>query len=183
MTTDEIAQHRAGPTIRPAEVTDLAVLREMSFYAARWRPGQENDDREPVLSDDHIARYIDGWGRPGDMAFVAAEDGQPIGAAWLRLLTRERPGYGFIESTIPELSIAVVPARRGSGIGLALLTAILAAAREAGHPAVSLSVEVDNPAQRLYERVGFKRVGHDGGSWIMRIDLGASSRSRRSRTR
>jgi ribosomal protein S18 acetylase RimI-like enzyme len=145
----------------------------MCFYAARWRPGQENDSRAAVLSDDHVGRYVEGWGRPGDMGFVAEEHGQPVGAAWLRLLTRDRPGYGFIDSTIPELSIAVVPARRGSGIGLALLTATLAAARHAGHPAVSLSVEVDNPAQRLYERVGFKRVGQLGGSWTMRIDLGA----------
>jgi ribosomal protein S18 acetylase RimI-like enzyme len=169
------AEYRTVPEIRPALARDLDVLREMSFYAARWRPGQENDSRESVLSDDHVARYVEGWGRPGDTGFVADERGQPVGAAWLRLFARERPGYGFIDTTIPELSIAVVPARRGSGIGLALLTATLDAARQAGHPAVSLSVEVDNPAQRLYERVGFKKVGRVGGSWTMRIDLGKGS--------
>ncbi len=169
------AEYRAVPQTRPAEATDLEVLRDMSFYAARWRPGQENDSRASLLSDDHFVRYLDGWGRPGDTGFVAEEHGQPVGAVWLRLFTRERPGYGFIDTTIPELSIAVVPGRRGSGIGLALLTATLAAARQAGHPAVSLSVEVDNPAQRLYERVGFKKVGQVGGSWTMRIDLGAGS--------
>ncbi len=169
------AEYRAVPEIRPAEATDLEVLRDMLFYAARWRPGQENESKASVLSDDHVARYVDGWGRPGDMGFIAEEHGQPVGAAWLRLFTRERPGYGFLDTTIPERSIAVVPARRGSGIGLALLTATLAAARQAGHPAVSLSVEVDNPARRLYERVGFKTVGRVGGSWTMRIELGAGS--------
>lgn len=168
-------EYRKAPLIRAAGAIDVEVLRDLSFYAARWRPGQENDARAPVLADDHVARYVDGWGRPGDTGFIAEEHGQPVGAAWLRLLTRERPGYGFIDTTIPELSIAVAPGRRGSGIGLALLTAILDAARQAGHPAVSLAVEVDNPAQRLYERVGFKRVGQVGGSWIMRIDLGAGS--------
>lgn len=87
--------------------------------------------------------------------------------------TRQRAGYGFIDSTIPELSIAVVPTRRGSGIGLALLTATLDGARQAGHRAVSLSVEPDNPTLRLYERVGFKKVDEVGGSWTRRIDLGA----------
>ncbi len=169
------AEYRAVQHIRPAVASDVDVLREMVFYAARWRPGQENDSRESVLSDDHVARYVDGWGRPGDMAFIAEEHGHPVGAAWLRFFPREQPGYGFIETTIPELSIAVVPARRGSGIGLALLTATLKAAMEAGQPAVSLSVEVDNPAQRLYERVGFKRVGQAKGSWTMRIDLGADT--------
>lgn len=165
------AEYRTVPEIRPALTSDLDVLREMSFYAARWRPGQENDSRQSVLSDDHVARYLEVWGRPGDMAFVAEEHGQPVGAAWVRLFARERPGFGFIDSTIPELSIAVVPARRGSGIGLALLTATLDAARQAGHRAVSLSVEVDNPALRLYERVGFKKVEQVGGSWTMRVDL------------
>jgi GNAT superfamily N-acetyltransferase len=173
---DVPVEYRTAPLIRAASAIDVEVLRDMSFYAARWRPGQENDSRESVLSDDHVARYVDGWGRPGDMGFIAEEHGQPVGAAWLRLLSRERPGYGFIDTTIPELSIAVVPTRRGSGIGLALLTAILDAARQAGHPAVSLSVEVDNPAQRLYERVGFKKVGQVGGSWTMRIDLGGARR-------
>jgi GNAT superfamily N-acetyltransferase len=169
------AEYRTVPEIRPALAGDLDVLREVSFYAARWRPGQENDSRKSVLTDDHVVRYLEGWGRPGDMAFVAEEHGRPVGAAWIRLFTGERPGYGFVDSTIPELSIAVVPARRGSGIGLALLTATLAAARQAGHPAVSLSVEVDNPAQRLYERVGFKKVGQIGGSWTMRIDLSSAN--------
>jgi len=172
---DVPAEYRTAPLIRAAGAIDVEVLRDMSFYAARWRPGQENDSRASVLSDDHVARYLEGWGRPSDMGFIAEERGQPVGATWLRLMTRERPGYGFIDTTIPELSIAVVPARRGSGIGFALLTAALAAARQAGHPAVSLSVEVDNPAQRLYERVGFKRVSQVGGSWTMRIDLGAGS--------
>jgi GNAT superfamily N-acetyltransferase len=146
------AEYRTVPSIRPALARDLDVVREMLFYAARWRPGQENDSRESVLSDDHVARYVEGWGRPGDTGFVADERGQPVGAAWLRLFARERPGYGFIDTTIPELSIAVVPARRGSGIGLALLTATLDAARQAGHPAVSLSVEVD-PAPLRARRV------------------------------
>jgi lincosamide nucleotidyltransferase A/C/D/E len=165
------AEYRKVPEIRAALASDLDVLREMSFYAARWRPGQENDSRESVLSDDHVARYVDDWRRPGDTGFVAEEHGQAVGAAWVRLFTRERAGYGFIDSTIPELSIGVVPTRRGSGIGLALLTATLDAVRHAGHRAVSLSVEVDNPALRLYERVGFKKVDRVGGSWTMRFDL------------
>jgi ribosomal protein S18 acetylase RimI-like enzyme len=172
---DVPVEYRTAPLIRAAGRNDVEVLRNMSFYAARWRPGQENDSKASVLSDDHVARYLEGWGRPGDMGFVAEEHGQPVGAAWIRIFTPERSGYGFLDTSIPELSIAVVPARRGSGIGLALLTATLAAARQAGHPAISLSVEVDNPARRLYERVGFKTVGRVGGSWTMRIELGAGS--------
>lgn len=164
-------EYWARPQIRPVAPTDVDLLRDMAFYAARWRPGQENDSKDAALSDDHVARYVDGWGRPGDLGSIAEERRRPVGAAWLRLFPSERPGYGFIDPTIPELSIAVVPDRRGSGIGLALLTATVAAARKAGHSAVSLSVEVDNPARRLYKRVGFKDVRQVEGSWIMRLDL------------
>ncbi len=168
-------EYRSVPQIRPVVPADVGILQDMLFLAARWRPGQENDSKASVLSDDHLVRYVDGWGRSGDIGFIAEENGQPVGAAWLRLFPRERPGYGFIDPTIPELTIAVLPGRRGSGIGLALLTASLAAAEEAGHPAVGLSVETDNPAQRLYERVGFKKVGQVGGAWTMRLDLRSGS--------
>lgn len=146
----------------------------MVFYAARWRPGQETDPRAPVLADDHVARYIEGWGRRGDLGVIAEDSGRPVGAAWLRLFTEARPGYGFIDVKIPELSIAVVPGWRGRGIGSALLTATLAAAGEAGCSAVSLSVESDNPARRLYQRAGFAGIAEADGAWTMRCDLGSA---------
>lgn len=159
-----------SPAIRPALPADVDILREMSFYAARWRPGQEGDSKSAVVAEDHVARYVEGWGRPGDIGFIAEQRGRPVGAAWVRFYAPDRAGYGFIDASIPELSIAVVPGRRGLGIGSALLTATLAAARQASYPAVSLSVEPDNPARRLYQRFGFKKVRHAGGAWTMRLD-------------
>jgi beta-phosphoglucomutase-like phosphatase (HAD superfamily) len=49
----------------------------------------------------------------------------------------------------------------------AMLEHALRQAKEAGHREVSLSVEPDNPALRLYERLGFERVGKSGGSWTL----------------
>jgi ribosomal protein S18 acetylase RimI-like enzyme len=40
---------------------------------------------------------------------------------WSRCFTRDEPGYGFIDESIPELSIAVATDARGRGIGTALL--------------------------------------------------------------
>jgi len=165
----------AGLRIRSAKPTDMLVLRDMSFYAARWRPGQEVEDKDLVLRDDHVARYFEGWRRDGDLGVVAEIDGRPVGAAWLRLHPRHRPGYGFVDERTPELSIAVLPPRRGVGVGSALLRTVLDAARRAGHEAVSLSVEADNPALRLYERVGFRRSGRVGGSWTMLMNFGISA--------
>ena len=41
-----------------------------------------------------------------------------------------------------------------------------------GFRAVSLSVQRDNPAARLYLRLGFRTVAEHGGEWVMRCDLG-----------
>ncbi|MFC9977795.1 ribosomal protein S18-alanine N-acetyltransferase [Spirillospora sp. NPDC127200] len=57
-------------------------------------------------------------------------------------------------------TIGVRPDRRGSGLGAALLTELLEEAARRGSEAVFLEVRADNaPAQRLYERFGFERVG------------------------
>ena len=112
------------------------------------------------------------WGRPGDTAVVAVDDqGQPIGAAWYRLFSPNESGYGFVNSSIPELSMAVVDEHRGRGIGRALLKALIGAAASEGFTALSLSVEQDNRAIALYESVGFNRFRLADNAWIMQVDL------------
>lgn len=128
-----------------------------------------------VLTRPEIARYVQDWGRAGDLAFVAAGagGGDLIGAAWLRLLAGDERGYGYVDEETPELGIAVLPAYRGRGVGAALLRRLLEAAG-AVYGAVSLSVSSDNPAAQWYERLGFRRVGVGGGaSVIMLKKLGA----------
>src|SRR5256885_15068381 len=87
-----------------------------------------------------VARSANNWGRPGDAGLVAWEAG-PIGAAWYRLFPASAPGFGFVDEETPELTIAVVPSRRGGGLGGQLLTAPLARARQQGHKGVSPSAE------------------------------------------
>jgi ribosomal protein S18 acetylase RimI-like enzyme len=53
----------------------------------------------------------------------------------------------------------LLPARRGSGVGTALLRKLIQEGTAAGVP-VCLSVEQDNPrAMALYRRLGFRPVG------------------------
>jgi GNAT superfamily N-acetyltransferase len=105
-------------------------------------------------------KYVEGWGRPGDTGVIALDEGeQPLGAAWYRLYPASVPGYGFISPTIPELTIGVRVDVRGQGIGSALLLALIDQAQSQGYTALSLSVDRNNPALYLYERVGF----HDAG--------------------
>ena len=79
----------------------------------------------------------------------------------------ERPGC--VSSL--QLSIGVVEDWRGRGVGGSLLTALTHQAQLAGFTAISLSVEIANPAVALYERHGFRSVGIATGAYTMRRDL------------
>jgi ribosomal protein S18 acetylase RimI-like enzyme len=96
--------------------------------------------------------------------------GEPVGAAWLRLFTETDPGWGFVDAATPEVSMAILPGYRGQGIGTVLLTELITQAR-GRYPALSLSVDPQNAAMRLYERLGFTVVGATGTSLTMRKAL------------
>ena len=152
---------------RPVGPEDLEFLWEMLYEAAHHRP----------LSDPKIARYLEGWGRLGDTAVVALDPvaGHRIGAAWYRLMPPNDPGYGFVDASMPEIALAVVPERRGVGVGEALLRGLLDAARTQGFDALTLSVRRDNTAAvKLYERNGFAKlrdIKSEHPSWAMKVDL------------
>lgn len=59
------------------------------------------------------------------------------------------------------LDIALLPEHRGRGIGARLLTDVLAEAGTATKP-VQMHVERFNPAQRLYDRLGFRQIADEG---------------------
>jgi ribosomal protein S18 acetylase RimI-like enzyme len=74
-------------------------------------------------------------------------------------------GRFYVEARADELriiDIALLPAFRGRGIGSALITGLFAEADGALLP-VRIHVEHANPAQRLYQRLGFAFAGEAGG--------------------
>ena len=73
----------------------------------------------------------------------------------------------------PELAIAIVPSRRGRGLGKELLEGLIASAKRDGFRRLSLSVEHDNPAIGLYEALGFRTVAEQGTHLTMRASLGS----------
>ena len=151
-------------TIRPLTKADEGLLWEAIYHAIHVPAGQSQPPRS-ILEDPNIARYVQGWGRRGDFGFVAESEGRRIGASWLRTWPPNDRGYGWVDGKTPELTVAVWPGHRSQGIGTRLLKSILAAAAEL--PGVSLSVSTTNPAVRLYERLGFKRVSVQGNSLTM----------------
>ncbi|MEO8477533.1 MAG: GNAT family N-acetyltransferase [Actinomycetota bacterium] len=157
--------------IRPTTKDDAEFLNTMLFEAARWNPDWPREPMAEVLDEPVLRRYHEDWGREGDGGLIAELDDEPVGAAWYRLFTAAAPGFGFVDEKTPEVSIAVQPLHRRKGIGGTLLRAAMVHAREEGYQTLSLSVAVHNRSRMLYQRVGFEKVGEQGESWTMLVNL------------
>ena len=141
--------------IRDLRADEVAFLREMLYAALAWRPNVDLPPLEVVLEHPQVAPFHLGWGRAGDTALVAEDADVLVGLAWFRFFTDAEHGEGFVDESTPEVAVAVVDGRRGRGIGGSLLDAIHGRAREQRVARISLSVDPDNPARRLYERLGY----------------------------
>lgn len=116
---------------------------------------------------------------PGTFGFLVTDDGTPVGMAVCRAIAGEAE----------ILTIAVIPDRRGRGIGQALVQAMIGAARARGATEAFLEVGADNPeAEKLYASVGFRLAGRRAGYYdrgaqgrvdalVMRRDLNADDSS------
>jgi ribosomal protein S18 acetylase RimI-like enzyme len=118
---------------------------------------REFDEPAPVPSAlaERMRQLLDG----GDTLVLLAGDG-PDGLAVLRFRTAIwSPG---LECYLAELYVA--PARRGQGLGRALMEAAIREARDRGADTMDIGVdEPDLAARRLYESLGFtNEAGEDG---------------------
>ena len=165
------AARQTDVKIRSATTEDIGFLETMLFEAFFW----DSTGPRPALSElrqqPEFTKLLSGWGRRGDRGVIAEDGTTPVGAAWFRLWTTDHHSYGFVDAATPELGIAVSLQHRRNGIGRALLRDLIAIASADRFPAVSLSVNPLNPARRLYESIGFLKVGESGTSWILRLPL------------
>lgn len=85
---------------------------------------------------------------------------------------REAIGRLYVDRWPEEIrlvDVALLPEARGAGWGTKILGLLLDEGRERG-VAVSIHVETNNPARRLYERLGFRHVDTNGVYHLMRWD-------------
>jgi ribosomal protein S18 acetylase RimI-like enzyme len=87
-------------------------------------------------------------------ALIVTWNGEPVGRLHL----------SHTDTDLRIVDVSLLPDHRGGGLGSALLQAVQAAA---GGRTVSLNVDLTNPAQALYRRMGFVEAGTDGLSLRM----------------
>ena len=149
-------------TFRPLTATNLPILEEFLYLAIFLPPGAAALPWD-IIYKPEIYVYAEGFGGLDDCGVLAERGGQPLGAAWARII----PAFGHINDETPELAIAVLPQERGRGLGTALLAALFETLRARGVRQTSLSVQKENPAARLYRRVGYEIVGENEEDYIM----------------
>lgn len=153
--------------IRNLQLSEYPFLKEM-FYAALHVPAGAEPFPKSIIEAPELAKYIANWGRLDDIALVAVQDEELVGAVWCRVLKATEKGYGYVDDKTPELSLAIQPNFRNQGLGTQLMEKAFDALRAKGFKQVSLSVDQDNQAVNLYQRLGFDLVEEIGTAFTMK---------------
>jgi ribosomal protein S18 acetylase RimI-like enzyme len=146
--------------LRPTVQTDEGFL--YLLYAETRIPELTAAGFPPTLRDVFLRQQFDArqrhyaaqFPRAADSIITSAES--PIGR---QLVQRN-------QQEILLIDIALRNGFRNAGVGTALLQALCDEARQTGR-SVGLHVAKDNPAQRLYQRLGFAVNGDAGAYWRM----------------
>lgn len=146
--TADTSTSTADVVLRPVTHTDRDFLvevygstREDELDQVAWPPGE----REAFVRMQFDAQDASYRSQNPHGAFDVIEVG---GRRAGRLYVDRRP------AEIRIVDIALLPAFRGAGIGSALVAALQAEAAATGR-ALTIHVEIHNPAARLYARLGF----------------------------
>lgn len=152
--------------IREIQPDEYEFLGEMLYEAIYF--ADENDKLpKSIISEPHLSKYIDGFGRNGDFAFVLIDKNELVGAVWSRLFAENEKSYGFVDEETPEFSIAIREQYRNREFGKHLLQKLFEKLKSQGFEKISLSVDKLNPAVRLYLRLGFEIIAEKGTAFTM----------------
>lgn len=152
--------------IREIDKSEIPQL-DIFLYEAIYIPeGQEKIDKE-IIKLPELSRYIKDFGQDNDICLVAESENKLIGAIWTRIYSTTERGYGYVDSKTPELSISVLKEYQRKGVGTRLLKKMIVKFKEYEFEQVSLSVDLQNYALRLYQKFGFVIFESDDKSATM----------------
>ena len=149
------AAARLGIAYRPATDEDLGFL--ALVYASTRLEEVARSGWPPETQRQFLAHQFDAQHRHYRQHYPAAE--------WL-VIERGGTAVGrlYVEQwpdQIRLIDIALLPDHRGGGTGSAILADLMDMAAAAGKP-LTIHVEKNNPAMRLYRRLGFAPIDEHG---------------------
>lgn len=155
-------------TIRKLKQEEFHLLDDF-LYEAIFQPEETNLVPKSIIEKPELQVYVKDFGKyKDDYCFCAEIDGKVVGAVWVRNIK----GYGSIDDTTPEFAIAVFKEYRKIGIGTSLMNTMLEHLKKLHYPKVSLSVQKENYAVKMYIKLGFEIIGENEDEYIMIHRLG-----------
>ncbi len=138
------------------ELTIRFTEEEDSIYLKKWLSAPNVSRWFPLQEEKEIDDAVRIWTSyvKQNSSLTALWNGEPCGAAVLNLQAFKKLAHTCL------LTIIVAEDKRGLGIGTVLLADLEDLARDVFHIEIlHLEVYEDNPAKRLYERMGYKAFG------------------------
>ncbi|MFV0394202.1 MAG: GNAT family N-acetyltransferase [Coprobacillaceae bacterium] len=153
--------------IRKLLPNEYPILEEF-LYSAIFQKDENNlIPKEIIYTEPTLQIFYKDFGMKNDFCLVVEYEKEIIGAAWVRLLNGVPKGFGNIDDTTPELAISINPNFRSKGIGKVLLKELLVSLKENNYTQISLAVQKENYALKLYQEVGFKIIKEVDEEYIM----------------
>lgn len=149
--------------IRRLNKSEVSLLKEFTYLAVYVPQGVIIPPKSIVELPELRVYYQDFGKQAGDVCLVAETDNKIVGAVWTRIVN----DFAHIDDNTPSLAIAVAKECRGQGIGTRLLNKMLTVLKDEGFFSVSLSVQKDNFAVKMYKIAGFEVVKDNGEELIM----------------
>ncbi|MCR5192518.1 MAG: GNAT family N-acetyltransferase [Bacteroidales bacterium] len=138
------------------------------LYEAIFIPDGVDAPPKSIIENEELQVYVRNFGKlPDDRCLVAECDGMVVGAVWTRVMN----DYGHIADGVPSLAMSLYKEYRNKGIGTKLLEQMLRLLRKEGYQQVSLSVQKENYAVRMYRKVGFEVLKETEEEYIMVCSL------------
>lgn len=157
--------------IRPLKAEEQGILIDL-LYQAIYQPDKENPIPRSVLQMPEIAVYITNFGADKDDAcFVAEQQNRIIGGVWVRILSGSIKGFGNVDKHTPEFAISLFEPYRNRGIGSLLMKRMIAHLKEKQYKQASLSVNKENYALKLYQKLGFEIIRENEDDYLMLLNL------------
>lgn len=153
--------------IRKIKEEEYPILSDFLYEAIFIPKGATPPDRS-IIGLPELQIYVKEFGKKqGDAALVAEVENRIVGAIWARIMK----DYGHVDDETPSLAISLYKEYRGQGIGTQLLEKMLQLLKKRGYEKISLSVQKENYAVKLYEKMGFIAVDENEKEYIMVCEL------------
>ena len=148
--------------IREIRENEYYVLSEFLYEAIFIPVGMEKPPKA-IIEQPELQVYIADFGKSDDWCLVAEVKEKIVGAVWVRVMD----DYGHIDDETPSFAMSLYEEYRNMGIGTALMRDMLEFLKNKGYKQTSLSVQKENYAARMYQKVGFEVIDENEEECIM----------------